>query len=284
MKLIRFGEFRKEKPGVLTEDGKRKDCSVLFKDWDNDFFNDGGLEKLKNININVLPDVSDDVRWGSPVPRPGKIMGIGLNYHEHVKETSSKLPKEPLLFMKGTNTNVGPNDNIIIPRNSKQTDYEIELGIIIGKDCRYLDSKEESGNYIAGYVISNDVSEREFQKERGGQFCKGKSCDNFNPTGPFLATADEIENPLDLNMILKVNGEIRQNGNTGNMIFKPNYIVYYLSQFMTLEAGDLISTGTPSGVALGMEKDGFLKPGDVVELKIEKLGKQKSLCVDYAEV
>ena len=284
MKLIRFGEFRKEKPGVLTKDGKRKDCSALFKDWNNDFFNYGGFEKLKSIDINELPDVSDDVRWGSPIPRPGKIMGIGLNYHEHVKEISSKLPKEPLLFMKGTNTNVGPNDNIVIPRNSRQTDYEIELGIIIGKDCRYLDSEKESENYIAGYVISHDVSEREFQKERGGQFCKGKSCDNFNPTGPFLATADEIENPLDLNMILKVNGEIRQNGNTGNMIFKPNYIVYYLSQFMTLEAGDLISTGTPSGVALGMEIDGFLKPGDVVELKIEKLGKQRSLCVDYTEV
>ena len=283
MKLIRFGEFRKEKPGVLTKDGKRKDCSTLFKDWNNDFFNCGGFEKLKSIDINELPDVSDDVRWGSPIPRPGKIMGIGLNYHEHVKEISSKLPKEPLLFMKGTNTNVGPNDNIVIPRNSRQTDYEIELGIIIGKDCRYLDSEKESENYIAGYVISHDVSEREFQKERGGQFCKGKSCDNFNPTGPFLATVDEIENPLDLNMILKVNGEIRQNGNTGNMIFKPNYIVYYLSQFMTLEAGDLISTGTPSGVALGMEIDGFLKPGDVVELKIEKLGKQRSLCVDYTE-
>jgi 2,4-didehydro-3-deoxy-L-rhamnonate hydrolase len=284
MKLIRFGEFRKEKPGILTENGKRKDCSALFKDWNNDFFNNDGLNKLKNINTNDLPDVLENVRWGSPISRPGKVMCIGLNYHEHVKETGSKLPKEPMLFMKGTNTTVGPCDNIIIPKNSEKTDYEIELGIVIGKDCRYLDSVNDVKDYIAGYVISNDVSERDFQKEHSGQFCKGKSCDNFNPVGSFLATADEIENPTNLNMTLKVNGEIRQNSNTGDMIFKPDFIVYYLSQFMTLEAGDLVSTGTPSGVALGMKSDGYLKPGDVVELEIEKLGRQKSICIDYSEV
>jgi len=284
MKLIRFGKFRKEKPGILTDDGKRKDCSDLFNDWDNEFFNNGGLEKLKNINVNELPDVSENERLGSPVPRPGKVMCIGLNYHAHVKETGSKLPKEPLLFMKASNATVGPHDNIIIPKNSRQTDYEIELGIVIGSDCRYLNSVDEAKGFIAGYLISNDVSEREFQIHRSGQFCKGKSCDNFNPVGPFLVTSDEVGNPNDLKMTLKVNGEVRQDSNTGDMVFKPDYIVYYLSQFMTLEAGDLISTGTPSGVALGMKTDGYLKPGDIVELEIEKLGKQKSICIDYSEV
>ena len=284
MKLIRFGEFKKEKPGILFNNGVRKDCSAFFEDWNNSFFNKGGLNKLENIDINSLPDVSDNERWGSPIPRPGKVLCIGLNYYAHAKETGSKLPEEPLLFMKGSNATVGPNDNIIIPKNSRQTDYEIELAIIIGKDCRYLHSVKEAENHIAGYTVSNDVSEREFQQNRSGQFCKGKSCDNFNPIGPFLATADEINDPCNLNMILKVNGEIRQNSNTKDMIFKPDFIVYYLSQFMTLEAGDLISTGTPSGVALGMKTNGYLKSGDLVELEIEKLGKQKSLCTNCSEV
>ena len=284
MKLIRFGDFRKEKPGILTEDGKRKDCSTLFNDWDNNFFKNGGLLKLQKNNLNELADVPEDARWGSPVSRPGKIMCIGLNYHAHAKETGMNAPKEPLLFMKGTNTNVGPFDNIIIPRNSKQTDYEIELGIVIGRDCKYLNSIDEVKDYTAGYLISNDVSEREFQKEHSGQFCKGKSCDNFHPVGPFLATKEEINDPNNLNMTLKVNGCIRQNSNTKDMIFKPDFIIYYLSQFMTLEAGDIVSTGTPSGVALGMKTNGYLTAGDVVELEIEKLGCQKSVCIDYSKV
>ncbi|MCF7791321.1 MAG: fumarylacetoacetate hydrolase family protein [Victivallales bacterium] len=284
MKLIRFGNPGKEKPGIITGDGKRIDCSSVFHDWDNSFFNKSGLEKVKDMNFEGLPEVPDRERWGAPVPRPGKILCIGLNYHAHAKETGAVLPKEPMLFMKGTNAAAGPYDNIIIPKNSRRTDYEVELGVVIGKDCRYLDSVEQAPNYIAGYVISNDVSEREFQKDHSGQFCKGKSCDNFNPIGPFLATADEISDSCSLNMTLKVNGEVRQNSNTSDMIFKPDFIVYYLSQFMTLEAGDLISTGTPSGVALGMEEDGYLKPGDIVELQIEKLGKQKSVCIDYSQI
>ena len=284
MKLIRFGEFKNEKPGILTENGVYKDCSAFFEDWDNEFFNNGGIEKLKNIEIDSLPDLDKNIRLGSPIPRPGKVLCIGLNYHEHAKETNSKLPKEPLLFMKASNATVGPNDNIIIPKNSKQTDYEIELGVVIGKNCKNLNSVDEVKKYVAGYVISNDVSEREFQKDHSGQFCKGKSCDNFNPVGPYLVTEDEIDDPCNLNMILKVNGEVRQNSSTEDMIFKPDFIVYYLSLFMTLEAGDLISTGTPSGVAMGMSCDGYLKSGDIVELEIEKLGRQNCTCINYSEV
>jgi 2,4-didehydro-3-deoxy-L-rhamnonate hydrolase len=284
MKLIRFGDYKKEKPGIIAEDGSLKDCSNIFEDWNGDFFTDNGLEKLKKINLTNLPDVPANVRLGSPIPRPGKVLCIGLNYYKHADETGLKLPKEPMLFMKGANATVGPYDNIIIPKNSSQTDYEIELGIVIGKECRYLNSSEESKKHIAGYVISNDVSERKFQQEHSGQFCKGKSCDNFNPVGPFLTTTDEVVDPLNLRMELKVNGELRQSSNTSDMIFKPDFIVYYLSQFMTLEAGDLVSTGTPSGVALGMDRDGYLKSGDMVELEIEKLGKQKSRCIDYFEV
>ena len=283
MKLIRFGNVGEEKPGILLDNGVRKDCSELFRDWNNSFFKSKGIEKLKQIDAASLPDVLQDERWAAPIARPGKTMCIGLNYFAHAKETGSQLPDEPMLFMKATSSIVGPNDNIIIPKSSRKTDYEIELAAVISRDCRYLDSADEADNYIAGYLISNDVSERDFQFKKSGQFCKGKSCDSFNPLGPFLLTADVISDPCSLEMTLSVNGEIRQHSSTSDMIFKPNQIIHYLSQYMTLEAGDLISTGTPSGVALGMTEDGYLKDGDLVELAIERLGKQKTYCIDYTK-
>jgi 2-keto-4-pentenoate hydratase/2-oxohepta-3-ene-1,7-dioic acid hydratase in catechol pathway len=227
-----------------------------------------------------FPDVDEKERWGACVARPGKVICIGLNYSDHAKESGMELPKEPIVFQKGSNTVVGPYDPIIIPRNSKKTDWEVELGVIIGKDARYLSSVEDAADYIAGYCISNDVSEREFQLERGGQWTKGKSCDNFNPIGPYLVTKEEISDVNHLSMTLSVNGQQMQNGNTSNMVFDAFYLVHYLSQFMTLEAGDLITTGTPHGVGMGLKPQRYLSEGDIVELSIEGLGTQKQVCVN----
>lgn len=281
MRLLRFGEPGKEKPGVLLN-GKRKDLSGYFNDWDRNFFQNDGLKKLAGVlqQNETLPDASEDVRWGSCVARPGKVLCIGLNYSDHAKESGMPIPTEPIVFQKGSNTVVGPYDNIIIPRNSKKTDWEVELCIVIGKNASYLSSPEESEEYIAGYCVSNDVSEREFQLERGGQWTKGKSCDNFNPLGPVLVTKDEIKDVHNLNMKLFVNGKQMQDGNTNTMVFNCFFLVHYLSQFMTLEAGDIISTGTPPGVAMGMNPTQYLKEGDVVELSIEGLGSQKQVCVN----
>lgn len=280
MKLLRFGPAGSERPGIMDENGNRKDVSAFFKDFDRDFFNTGGLQKLASIDESEFPRVYDQQRWASPIARPGKVICIGLNYSDHAAETGMTVPLEPIIFQKGSNTVVGPHDEIIIPRQSFKTDWEVELGVIIGKDARYLNGPEESDDYIAGYCVSNDVSERAFQLERGGQWTKGKSCDNFNPTGPFLVTKDEIADVQNLEMKLWVNGVLRQNGNSKTMVFDCRYIVYYLSQFMTLEAGDLITTGTPPGVAMGMKVPEYLKAGDVVELEIAGLGKQRSVCVD----
>ena len=281
MKLIRFGAPGAEKPGVQLEDGTRRDLSGYFRDWDRIFFNAGGLDLLAEILTSgkPLPEVSPQERLGSCIARPGKVVCIGLNYADHAAETGMPLPAEPIVFLKGSNTVVGPGDPLIIPRNSHKTDYEIELGVVIGRDARYLSSPEAAAEYLAGYCISNDVSEREFQLERGGQWTKGKSCDSFNPIGPHLVTRDEIENASNLPLKLWVNGELRQNGNTKTMVFPPLTLVHYLSQFMTLEAGDLISTGTPPGVGLGMKPPGFLKAGDVLELEIEGLGRQHTTCI-----
>lgn len=280
MKLIRFGEIGKEKPGVLVN-GVRKDCSGLFRDWDRAFFNGGGLGQLSakvQQGVEDLPDVPETARWGAPVARPGKVICIGLNYSDHAKESGMDIPTEPIVFMKASNTVVGPYDDILIPRGSKKTDWEVELGIVIGKEARYLSSEKESAEYILGYCVSHDVSEREFQLERQGQWTKGKSCDTFNPTGPFVATPEELGDVKSLAMELTVNGEVMQKGTTATMIFGPAYLVHYLSQFMTLEAGDLISTGTPPGVGMGKKPQQFLKAGDVVELKVEGLGEQKQTC------
>ena len=280
MKLIRFGNKGSEKPGIIDTNNKRRDASGLFKDWDNHFFEDGGLEQLAAADIASLPLVNDAARWAAPIARPGKAICIGLNYSDHAEETGAVIPKEPIVFMKAANTVVGPYDNILIPRNSKKTDWEVELAVIIKKEARYLQSADDAKGYIAGYAIVNDVSEREFQIERGGQWTKGKSCDNFSPLGPYLLTTDEIKDPQNLWMKLSVNGVQMQNGSSSKMIFDVYYVVHYLSQFMTLEAGDIILTGTPPGVALGMKEPQYLKEGDVVELSIERLGAQKQTCVN----
>lgn len=282
MKLIRFGEAGHEKPGILDPQGQRRDLSGIFTDWDRKFFQQGGMAALaKQLeNINTFPEVPASARWGACVARPGKVVCIGLNYSDHAAESGMAIPTEPIIFQKGANTVVGPYDPILIPRKSEKTDWEVELGIVIGKDARYLDTMEEAKDYIAGYCISHDVSERAFQLERGGQWTKGKSCDHFNPLGPFLATPDEIADVHDLSMNLWVNGVQMQKGNTHTMVFNCYYIVHYLSQFMTLEAGDLISTGTPPGVGLGMKPPQYLRAGDEVEIAIAGLGRQKQVCVN----
>jgi len=224
--------------------------------------------------------VPADVRWGAPIARPGKVIGIGLNYSDHAAESNMPIPTEPIVFLKGTNTVCGPNDQILIPRGSLKTDWEVELGVIIGRDTRYLASPDEAKAAIGGYCISHDVSERHYQLERGGQWTKGKSADNFNPLGPWFATADEIADVRNLAMNLEVNGQRKQTGNTAKMIFDVYFLVHYLSQFMTLEAGDVITTGTPPGVGLGQKPPHYLKAGDIVTMTIAGLGSQKSECVD----
>lgn len=282
MKLIRFGNKGNEKPGVLDNGNKRRDTSHLFKDWNNEFFENDGLKQLQQAyeNIASFPVIDESERWAAPVVRPGKVICIGLNYSDHAEETGAKIPEEPIVFMKAANTVVGAYDNILIPRKSKKTDWEVELAVVIKKEGRYLESIESAKDFIAGYMLANDVSEREFQIERGGQWTKGKSCDNFSPLGPYLATADEVTDPQNLWMKLSVNGKQMQNGNSSKMIFNVFFVVHYLSQFMTLEAGDVILTGTPPGVALGMKEPQYLKAGDVVELSIEKLGSQRQVCVN----
>jgi len=277
MKLIRFGEKENEKPGVLYQ-GKRLDCSAEFRDWDRDFFQNNGLHKLKGYlesSAAHLPVISDSQRVASCIARPGMIMCIGLNYSEHAAESNMAIPEEPIIFGKATNTLNGPYDDVAIPKNSIKTDYEVELGVVLNKNVLYLKNESEAAEAIAGYCVVNDLSERSFQLEKGGQWIKGKSCPGFSPVGPYLATPDELGDLTNLKMTLSVNGELRQNGSTSFMIFRPAFIVYYLSQFMLLEAGDLISTGTPAGVGIGMDPPSYLTKGDLVELSIEGLGVQK---------
>lgn len=278
MKLIRFGNLHREKPGLLDSNGIRRDCSSHVADYNMQFFDGGGLEKLIKLDTEKLPLVPEDARWGAPVARPGKVICIGLNYSDHAAESNMEIPSEPIVFFKGANTVIGPYDEVLIPRGGDQTDWEVELCIVIGATARYLESREAALGCIAGYCIANDISERHFQLHRGGQWVKGKSCDTFNPLGPWLATRDEIADVNNLPMTLDVNGVRRQNGNTGTMIFPVDEIVRYLSQFMTLEPGDIINTGTPPGVGLGMKPPTYLNPGDTMELAIEGLGKQKQTC------
>ena len=283
MLLFRFGEKDQEKPGVVIGETK-KDCSAHFTDWNREFFNNNGLEALKSLvddGGGGLPDVPDGIRYGSCVARPGILMCIGLNYSDHAEESGMEPPPEPDIFQKVSNAVIGPYDDVIIPKGSRKTDWEVELGVVIGQDALYLDSVEEAENYIAGYCISQDVSERAFQLEREGQWTKGKSCPTFNPLGPYLYPASDIGDANNLAMELKVNGEIKQSGNTKNMIFSPSFLVHYLSQFMLLEAGDVLSTGTPAGVGAGITPPQFLRNGDVVELSIEKLGTQKQTFKAY---
>ncbi len=283
MKLIRFGEKNKEKPGIQLDNDLRIDVSSFIDDYDENFFYKIGIKKLRswlNINKEKCPIIDNNIRIGPPISRPSKIVCVGLNYAKHAAESGMKIPDEPVLFFKSSSAITGPYDPIIIPKNSSKTDWEVELAIVMGKRASYV-SKEDALNYIAGYVIHNDVSEREFQIERSGQWVKGKSCDSFAPIGPFIATADEIENPNNLNLWLKVNGEEMQNSNTSDFIFKIEEVVSYISQFMTLMPGDIISTGTPFGVGLGLNPPKYLKEGDIVELGIEGLGISKQTCIAY---
>ncbi|GAC1665057.1 MAG: fumarylacetoacetate hydrolase family protein [Candidatus Acidiferrum sp.] len=283
MKLIRFGAPQEEKPGVLREDGIRLDASRFGSDYDEEFFASGGLAALRAWFAKdgaSAPQVPANVRWAPPVCRPSKIICVGLNYRDHAAETKAEVPKEPVLFFKATSSLVGPNDALVIPKNSTKVDWEVELAVVMEKRASYV-NKEEGLEYVAGFVLHNDYSERAFQLERGGQWSKGKSADTFAPLGPFLATRDEVKNFRSLAMWLKVNGEFRQRGSTANMIFDVPTVVAYISQFMSLLPGDVISTGTPAGVALGMNPPVFLKSGDVIELGIEGLGESRQQAVNY---
>lgn len=282
MKLIRFGEAGQEKPGVLIND-KRIDVSSIVTDYNEAFFENDGLAKLQEAlkNNTSFPEVSNDIRLGSPVARPSKIICIGLNYVDHCEETGAAIPEEPIIFFKSTTSLCGPNDNLIIPKNSDKTDWEVELAFVVGKKASYV-AEEDALDYLAGYCLLNDYSERAFQIERGGQWAKGKGCDTFAPLGPIMATADEIEDVNNLSMWLTVNGKKFQNSNTSNLIFKIPFLIHYLSQFMTLLPGDVVSTGTPPGVGLGIKPNPvYIKAGDVIELSIEGLGTSKQVAVAY---
>lgn len=283
MKLIRFGEVGKEKPGIILANGTKIDVSDFGSDYDELFFGNNGLLRLKvwlKINKENCPVIDESVRMGVPLVRPSKIVCVGLNYTKHAEESGMEIPKEPVLFFKATSALTGPFDEIIIPKNSKKTDWEVELAIIIGKKASYI-SKEEALDHVAGYVLHNDVSEREFQLQRSGQWVKGKSCDTFAPIGPFIATKDEIKNPNNLNLWLKVNNKIMQDSCTSDFIFNVQHIISHISQFMTLLPGDIISTGTPFGVGLGLTPPLYLKHGDIVELGIEGLGESKQHVITY---
>jgi 2,4-diketo-3-deoxy-L-fuconate hydrolase len=284
MKLCRFGDIGNELPAIIDE-GIRYDVSDFGLDYNEMFFTNDGIAQLKQWftdNKSECPIVAENERWASCVARPSKIVCIGLNYALHAKETNAPIPKEPIIFFKSTTALCGPNDEVIIPKNSTKTDWEVELAVIIGKKCSYVE-EADALDYVAGYCLHNDYSERAFQLERGGQWVKGKSCDTFAPMGPFMATADEIRDPNNLNLWLKVNGETLQNSTTADFIFNVQQVVSYLSQFMTLLPGDIISTGTPAGVGLGMKPEPwYLKPGDVVELGIDGLGTSKQTAIAYS--
>ena len=278
MKLLRVGQKGKEKPAILDTEGKIRDISLHVGDLNPDHINFDTISKLQNVELSSLPELSSSERIGSCITKPGKFVAIGLNYSDHAAESGMAVPSEPILFSKATSAIVGPNDNIEIPRNSVETDWEVELGIIIGKKAKYI-NENNADDYIAGYCLVNDVSEREFQLKKEGQWTKGKSCDTFGPTGPYFVTKDEIADVQNLKMYLDVNGQRMQDGSTNTMIFSAKYIVYYLSQFMSLNPGDIIATGTPPGVGGGMKPPVFLKAGDKMKLGIEGLGEQNQVCI-----
>jgi 2-keto-4-pentenoate hydratase/2-oxohepta-3-ene-1,7-dioic acid hydratase in catechol pathway len=278
MKLLRFGNSGEEKPGIIDENGKIRDLSDVIDDINGNTISPESLDKLKSLDVSSLAEVKGNPRIGPCVNEVRKFLCIGLNFSDHAAETGLEPPEEPILFSKATSAIIGPNDNVEIPRTSTATDWEVELGVIIGKKAKYI-SEAEAKNYIAGYCVVNDVSERDFQIKRSGQWTKGKSCDTFGPIGPYLVTTDEIEDVQNLSMYLDVNGKRMQTGSTKTMIFSAYHIVHYLSQFMTLFPGDVIATGTPPGVGMGMQPPVYLKPGDVMKLGIDKLGDQEQKCV-----
>ena len=276
MKLLRYGAAGQELPGLLDSNNNIRSLAEHTQDINPDLLAD--LSVLSRVDIDSLPVVSGNPRLGPCVAGTGKFICIGLNYSDHAAETGAKIPPEPIMFMKATSAITGPNDNIIIPRNSHKTDWEVELGVVIGKQAKYV-SEAEAMQHVAGYCVINDISEREFQIERSGQWTKGKSCDSFGPTGPYLVSPDEVPQPQNLDMWLEVNGQRRQQGSTSTMVYGVAHLVAYLSQFMSLCPGDIISTGTPPGVGMGMKPPVYLRPGDVVKLGIDGLGEQQQLCV-----
>lgn len=282
MKLLRYGELGNEKPGILDHNGEIRDLSAYVEDIEGATLSADSLTQIKQLDLSTLPIVDGSPRLGACVNRIGKFICIGLNYADHAKETGSRIPEQPIIFMKATSAVCGPNDDIIKPLNSTKLDWEVELAIVIGKDGVYI-SEQQADDYIAGYCVCNDVSERAFQLEMGGQWDKGKGCDTFGPIGPWLVTKDEISNVLDLSMQLSVNGKMFQNGSTSTMIFSPQFIVSYLSQFMSLQAGDVISTGTPPGVGLGQKPPLYLQHGDKIKLSIAGLGEQQQTVVDFQQ-
>ena len=278
MKLLRVGEVDQEIPAILDSDNKLRSLSSYIDDFNSRSLNLDTIEKIKNIDLKALPEISSDIRIGSCVSRPGNFFALGLNYKEHAEETGAKAPDYPVVFNKSVHSIVGPNDNIVIPKNSKKLDHEVEIAMVIGKKAKRV-NENEAQDYVFGYCICNDVSERDWQKDKGGQWVKGKSGDTFGPLGPYLVTKDEIEDLNNLNLSLDVNGNRHQTGNTSLMIFNFNYLIAHLSSFITLMPGDIITTGTPPGVGLGMNPPKFLKDGDELFLKVDCLGEQKSKVV-----
>ena len=281
MKLLRFGPAGEEKPGILDSDGNVRDLSGKVADFAGQGVSLAALDAIRAIDVNSLPVVENPGRIGSCVASVPNFFCIGLNYAKHAAETGAEPPKEPIIFNKATSALSGPFDNVVIPKNSVKSDWEVELGVVIGKDASYV-SEEDALDYVAGYCVINDMSEREFQIEKGGQWVKGKSAPTFGPTGPYLVTADEVPNPQALALSLDLNGETVQNSNTDDMIFTVRQIISYMSQFMQLQAGDIIATGTPSGVGMGMKPQRFLKPGDKMTVRIEGLGEQVQTAVAYS--
>ena len=273
MKLLRCGNKNNEKPAVLDKNGKIRDLSSKISDFNPETLNFENLAKLQKIDLETLPEISNTTRIGSCITNPGKFIAIGLNYSDHATETGAKIPSEPIVFMKATSCINGPNDDLIIPNNSKKTDWEVEIAFVIGKETKYI-SEKDSPNHILGYCIVNDISEREWQIEKMGQWVKGKSADTFGPVGPYLVTKDEIPDVQKLNLILDINGQRMQTGNTSKMIFDINFILSYLSNFMSLQPGDIITTGTPPGVGMGKKPPLYLKSGDEMRLIIDHLGYQ----------
>ena len=280
MKTLRYREGNSVKPGIVDKEGKIRDASSIVDDWDNTTVTVEKLHSIQSADLSSLPVVDNNVSIAPCVCKQsiGKFICIGLNYSDHAEETGMEVPSEPIMFMKATSAVIGPNDDVIIPKNSFKSDWEVELGVIIGKEAKYI-SEDQSQDHIAGYCVVNDLSERAFQIERSGQWVKGKSCDTFGPIGPYLVTKDEVADPQNLKMWLDVNGKRMQDGKTSTMVYGVNFLVSYLSQFMSLQPGDIISTGTPPGVGMGMKPQVFLKPGDVMSLGIEGLGEQKQKTV-----
>jgi len=280
MKTLRYREGNSVKPGIVDKEGKIRDASSIVDDWDNTSVTVEKLHSIQSADLSSLPVVDNNVSIAPCVCKKsiGKFICIGLNYSDHAEETGMEVPPEPIMFMKATSAVIGPNDDVIIPKNSFKSDWEVELGVIIGKEAKYI-SEDQSQDHIAGYCVVNDLSERAFQIEHSGQWVKGKSCDTFGPIGPYLVTKDEVVDPQNLKMWLDVNGKRMQDGTTSTMVYGVNFLVSYLSQFMSLQPGDIISTGTPPGVGMGMKPQVFLKPGDVMRLGIEGLGEQKQMTV-----